>query len=106
MSQYDRGFYEATAARNFQDAMDAAADASLALVNRQHAGEYVSMADYMVLQKQFNSVVAQREEIFDSVRVYRAVLSHYIHVDKLASKEKINADLRNFAAQMGISWGG
>ena len=113
MSQYDRGYYEATAARHFQDAMDAAADVSLALVNRQHASNSVSMADYnslkkraIHLQKCFDEVVAQRDESDEAIRVYRAVLSHYIHGDKLASKEKVNADLRNFAAQMGISWNG
>lgn len=112
MSQYDRGYYEAMAARNFQDAMDAAADASLALVNRQHAGDYVSMADYMALRKQFNillkdrdEVVAQRDSSQEAVRVYRAVLGHYVRGDKIVSAEKVKADLRGFAAQMGISWG-
>ncbi len=113
MSQYDQGYYAAVASRNFEDAMNAAADASLALVNRQHAGDYVSAADYNALKKRaihlqkcFDEVVAQRDESDEAIRVYRAVLSHYIHGDKLASKEKVNADLRNFAAQMGISWNG
>lgn len=118
MSQYDRGYYEAMAARNFQDAMDAAADASLALVNRQHANDYVSMADYMALKKNYieqrkqfdillkdrDGVVAQRDNAYESIDVHRAVLTHYIREEKILDAAKLNADLRSFAAKMGISW--
>lgn len=113
MSQYDQGYHAAVASRNFEDAMNAAADASLALVNRQHASNTVSMADYnalrkdfYALKKHFDGVVAQRDSSHESVLVYRAVLGHYIRGDKVVSAEKVKADILRFAAQMGINWDG
>jgi len=111
MSQYDQGYYAAVAARNFEDAMNAAADASLALVNRQHASNTVSMADYMDLRKRaihlqkcFDEVVAQRDSSQEAMKVHRAVLTRYVREEKILDAAKLNADLRIMASQMGISW--
>ena len=86
MSQYYRGFYEATAARHFQDAMDAVADASLALVDRGHNSNTIAQyeqaenewkAAYDEVHKRLDDIAGQRDDYYNAIKVFQAVLKNY-----------------------------
>ena len=112
--QYDRGYYEAQAARNFQDTLDAAADASVAFAERtstRRGEEMVPWSQYMELYRTLKAIAAdadaigaQRDEITAQRDLYMDTIRHFF--GQVIDRDKANAYLAQLAHERGVPWRG
>lgn len=95
MSQYDKGYYDAMASRNFQDLLNAASDASMAMVNNRNRERVVSEADYLYLRQAFDDVVKQRDAITNQRNQWMAVAAMRLDILRAFKGRVLDADKAN-----------
>lgn len=113
MSQYDRGYYEATAARDFQEVMNAAADISRGWVESGNDRKVITQCNqaliewkdvYDEVRKRLDEFAGQQGSYYSAIKIYRPALQSY-YQSRIFTREKVNADVPAMPEQMGVLWG-